>query len=150
MSLRSRLIINPCRPLTANRLDLLYRLGLWLQPDTTKPVRPLMVGLAQDMDRIATGLWDEDCDLIRQGAHSVAQHPKISPTQVVAIKKALGEQFQNFVRHDKSVRRAATGLVEAAEPRDWSSILDLHERLKRGCVTRHTEYRDTVRAVLHP
>ncbi|MFB6231533.1 MAG: hypothetical protein ABEL04_10290 [Salinibacter sp.] len=41
-------------------------------PDTTKPLRPLMVGLAQDMDRIATGLWHEDYDLIEQGARNIA------------------------------------------------------------------------------
>jgi cytochrome c556 len=120
------------------------------QPDTTKPLRPLMVGLAQDMDRIATGLWHEDYDLIRQGAHNIAQHPKIPPRQLATIKQALGPQFQSFVQYDKRVHHTATELVEAAEARDWSAVLDTHERLKRGCVTCHTAYRDTVRAVLHP
>lgn len=120
------------------------------QPDTTKPLRPLMVELAQDMDRIATGLWHEDYDLIRQGARNIAQHPTISPKQIAEIKKALGEQFQNFVRYDKAVHHTATELVEAAEARNWSAVLDTHERLKRGCVTCHTAYRDTVRSVLHP
>jgi cytochrome c556 len=109
-----------------------------------------VVGLGAGRDRIATGLWHEDYDLIRQGAHNIAQHPKIFPTQIATIKKALGNQFQNFVRYDKSVHHTATELVKAAEARDWSRILDLHERLKRGCVTCHTAYRDTVRAVLHP
>lgn len=120
------------------------------QPDTTKPLRPLMVGLAQDMDRIATGLWHEEYDLIQQGAQNIAEHPKISPSQLATLKQALGTQFQTFVQYDKSVHHTATELVEAAEARDWSSILNLHERLKRGCVTCHTAYRDTVQAVLHP
>ncbi len=120
------------------------------QPDTTKPLRPLMVELAQDMDRIATGLWHEDYDLIRQGARNIAQHPKISPSQIATLKKALGPQFQTFVKYDKHVHHTATKLVEAAEARDWSTILTLHEQLKRGCVTCHTAYRDTVRTVLHP
>jgi len=119
-------------------------------PDTTKPLRPLMVGLAQDMDRIATGLWHEEYDLIRQGARGIAQHPKIPPSQLAQIKQALGEQFQTFVQYDKRVHHTATELVSAAEARDWSGILDLHERLKRGCVSCHTAYRDTVRAVLQP
>ena len=120
------------------------------QPDTTKPLRPLMVGLAQDMDRIATGLWHEDYDLIEQGARNIAQHPKIPPAQLATIKQALGRQFKTFVQYDKRVHHTATELVDAAEARDWSAVLDHHEQLSRGCVTCHTAYRDTVRAVLHP
>ena len=119
-------------------------------PDTTKPLRPLMVGLAQDMDRIATGLWHEDYDLIEQGAHNIAQHPKIPPGQLATIKQALGRQFKTFVQYDKRVHHMATKLVDAAEARDWSAVLNHHEQLTRGCVTCHTAYRDTVRAVLHP
>jgi len=48
----------------------------------TKQLRLLMVGLAQDMDRINTGLWHEDYDLIYQGASAIAAHPKIPPEQV--------------------------------------------------------------------
>lgn len=118
--------------------------------DTTKPLRPLMVGLAQDMDRIATGLWHEDYDLIEQGARNIAQHPKIPPRQLATIKQALGRQFKTFVQYDKRVHRTATELVDAAEARDWSAVLNHHEQLTRGCVTCHTAYRDTVRAVLHP
>jgi hypothetical protein len=45
-----------------------------------------MVDLAQDMDRIATGLWHEDYDLIRQGAYNIAQPPKIPPSQLATLK----------------------------------------------------------------
>lgn len=120
------------------------------EPDTTKPLRPLMVGFTQDMDRIATGLWHEEYNLIRQGARGIAQHPKIPPSQLAQIKETLGEQFQTFVRYDKRVHRTATELVRAAEARNWSEILNLHERLTRGCVSCHTAYRDTVRTVLQP
>jgi len=109
-----------------------------------------MVGLAQDMDRISTGLWHEDYDLIEQGARNIAQHPKIPPRQLATIKQALGRQFKTFVQYDKRVHHTATQLVDAAEARDWSAVLDHHEQLTRGCVTCHTAYRDTVRAVLHP
>jgi cytochrome c556 len=118
--------------------------------DTTKPLRPLMVGLAQDMDRIATGLWYEDYDLIEQGARGIAQHPKIPPGQVATIKTALGDQFSAFVEYDKTVHRTATELVAAAEARDWSAVLKTHERLQRGCVSCHSAYRDQLRPVLAP
>ena len=118
--------------------------------DTTKPLRPLMVGLAQDMDRIAAGLWYEDYDLIRQGAQGIAQHPKIPPFQIKKIKNTLGDQFPTFVQYDETVHRTASTLVTAAEAKNWSTVLDAHERLKRGCVGCHTAYRDQLRPVLTP
>jgi cytochrome c556 len=117
--------------------------------DTTKPLKPLMVGLAQDMDRIATGLWHEDYDLIRQGARGIAQHPKIPPSQIAAIKDTLGNQFPTFVQYDKSVHRAASQLVTATEAKDWSSVLETHERLQEGCLSCHTAFRSRVRPVLN-
>lgn len=117
-------------------------------PDTTKPLRPLMVGLAQDMDRIATGLWHEDYDLIAQGAEGIAGHPKIPPGQLAEIKKALGNEFQTFVEYDKTVHRTASTLVDAATARDWSGIVEAHEQLQRGCMGCHTAFRDRLQPVL--
>lgn len=118
--------------------------------DTTKPLRPLMTALAQDMDRIATGLWHEEYDLIRQGAQNIATHPRIPPGQIAAIKRALGDEFEGFVAFDKTVHGAAAELVTAAEARDWSAVLDTHARLQRGCVGCHRTYRERLRPVLSP
>jgi hypothetical protein len=118
--------------------------------DTTKSLRPLMVGLAQDMDRISTGLWYEDYDLIQQGAENIAQHPKIPPEQLSKIKAALGDQFSNFVQYDKGVHRSATKLVSAAEAKDWSAVLKIHNELQQGCVSCHSAYREQLRPVLRP
>ena len=114
----------------------------------TKPLRLLMVGLAQDMARIQTGLWHEEYDLIREGASSIANHPKIPPDQIAKIKNALGADFQNFVRYDKTVHKTATELVRAAEARDWSGVLSAHTQIRDGCVGCHTAYRDRLRPVL--
>lgn len=122
--------------------------GVQVPPDTTKPLRPLMVGLAQDMDRISTGLWYEDYDWIEQGARGIAQHPKIPPKQIAKIKKTLGEQFGTFVQYDKSVHQRASELVTAAEARDWSAVLDTHRELQRGCMGCHTAFREQLRPVL--
>lgn len=118
--------------------------------DTTKPLKPLMVGLAQDMARISTGLWYEDYDLIRQGAQSIAQHPKIPPSQIAKIKKALGPQFSTFVQYDKTVHQTANTLVNAAEAKNWSAVLETHERLQQGCLRCHSAFRDQLRPVLTP
>ncbi len=118
--------------------------------DTTKPLRPLMVELAQDMDRIATGLWHEDYDLIEEGARSIAHHPKIDSAQLAQIKKALSQEFQGFVSFDKSVHSTAQELVQAARARDRSAVLNAHERLTRGCTSCHATYRERLRPVLDP
>lgn len=118
--------------------------------DTTKPLRPLMIGLAQDMDRVATGLWHEDYDLIEEGARSIANHPQISAEQIAKIKEVLGDQFQGFVAFDKSVHKTATELVDVARARNWSGVLDAHARLQQGCVGCHEAYREQLRPVLTP
>jgi len=116
----------------------------------TKRLRLLMVGLAQDMARINTGLWHEDYDLIRQGAASIARHPKIPPAQIAKIKEALGDNFQNFVQFDKVVHGRAKRLVRAAEARDWSGVLTTYTQIRDGCLGCHTAYRERLRPVLAP
>jgi cytochrome c556 len=114
----------------------------------TKPLRLLMVGLAQDMSRINTGLWHEDYDLIRQGAANIANHPKIPPKQIAKIKKTLGTEFQNFVGFDKAVHSTSSELVSAAEARNWSGVLKKYDQIRDGCVGCHTAYRDRLQPVL--
>lgn len=116
----------------------------------TKRLRLLMVGLGQDMSRINTGIWHEDYDLTREGATSIANHPRIPPDQIAKIKKALRKDFQNFVRFDKSVHGTATELVSAAEARNGSSVLTRQTELRDGCVGCHTAYRERLRPVLTP
>jgi cytochrome c556 len=116
----------------------------------TKRLRLLMVGLAQDMARINTGIWHEDPDLVRQGAASIANHPRIPPDQIAKIKKALGQEFQNFVRFDKAVHGTATELVRAAEARNWSGVLSTYTELRDGCFGCHTAYRERLQPVLAP
>lgn len=114
----------------------------------TKQLRLLMVGLAQDMARVNTGIWHEDYDLIRQGAANIANHPKISPKQIAKIKKTLGTEFQNFVGFDKAVHSTSSELVSAAEARNWSGVLEKSDQIRDGCVGCHTAYRDRLQPVL--
>lgn len=114
----------------------------------TKQIRPLMAGLAQDMSRINTGIWHEDFDLVRQGASSIANHPRIASEQVKKIKKTLGQEFQNFVKFDKSVHSTSKELVSATEARDWSDVLNKYTELRDGCFGCHSAYRERLRPVL--
>ncbi len=109
-----------------------------------------MVGLAQDMSRINTGLWHEDYKLIREGAAAIANHPKTPPDQVAKITETLGREFQNVARLDRSVHRTATELVSAVEARDGSGVLKKQTELRDGCVGGHTAYRDRLQPVLAP
>ena len=116
----------------------------------TKPLRLLMVGLAQDMARINTGLWHEDYDLMEQGGAAIANHPKIPPEQIARIKKALGNEFKAFVQFDQTVHKTAAELAEAAADHDLPSVLDAYTRIRNGCVGCHPAYRDRLRSVLAP
>lgn len=109
-----------------------------------------MVGLSQDMSRIATGLWHEDYDLMEQGGTAIANHPKIPPAQIADIKEALGNEFETFVQYDQTVHTSAVELAEAAAANDLSGVLDAYRRVQNGCIGCHTAYRDRLRPVLHP
>jgi len=119
-------------------------------PDTvqTKRLRLLMVGLAQDMSRIDTGLWHEDYDLMEQGGTAIANHPKIPPGQMAQIKKALRSEFKTFVQYDQTVHKTAAELAEAAAAHDLSGVLNAYRRVQNGCIGCHTAYRDRLRPVL--
>lgn len=119
-------------------------------PDTTetKPLRLLMAGLAQDMDRINTGIWYEDYDLMQQGGEAIANHPRIPPEQIAKIKQALENEFEAFVQYDQTVHRTAVELAEAAADSNLSGVLDRYTRIRNGCVGCHTAYRDRLRPVL--
>lgn len=116
----------------------------------TERLRPLMVALGQDMDRISTGLWYENYRLIEEGARSIANHPRISPEDLATIKETLGQEFQGFVSMDKAVHGSATELVSAAEARDWSGVLTKYTELRDGCLGCHTAYRERLQPVLAP
>lgn len=114
----------------------------------TKPLRPLMVEIAQDMSRINTGIWHEDYELIVEGGRSIAEHPKIPQEQMARIKEALGPEFNAFVKFDKTVHGGAAALAEAAARENMSAVLEEYTTVRNGCVGCHTAFRDRVREVL--
>lgn len=120
-------------------------------PDTlqTRPLRFLMVGLGQDMSRISDGLWHEDYEMIREGARGVADHPRVTPEEMAAIKAALEGRFEAFVGFDRLVHDTAEELAGAAAARDMGRVLELHSRLQQGCVSCHAAFRDEVREALY-
>ena len=115
----------------------------------TRPLRLLMVELGQDMNRISDGLWHEDFDMIRRAGRSIADHPKITPEQMQAIRRALGDRFEQFVAYDRVVHDAASRLADAASDRDLSSVLEHRIQLTNGCIGCHATFRDDVRSELH-
>ena len=115
----------------------------------TRPLRFLMVGLGQDMSRISDGLWHEDYEMIRQGARGVADHPRVMPKEMAAIKAALEGRFESFVGFDQLVHHTADELAEAAEMRDMQRVLDLQSRLQQGCISCHAAFRSEVRQALY-
>lgn len=114
----------------------------------TRPIRSIMVGLAQDAGRINDGLWHEDFEMIRLGARGVADHPKLAPDERALVSEALGEEFAVFVAFDTAVHEAADAMADAASTQDVSRILDLYRQVQNGCLGCHTAYRTQVRQAL--
>lgn len=120
-------------------------------PDTsqTRPLKYLMVSLGQDMNRINDGLWHGDFEMVRVGARAIADHARVPPEQMAAIKDALGARFQQFVGFDQQVHRTAVEMTHAARREDVGSILDAYRDLQIGCTSCHAAFRDEVRAGLY-
>ncbi len=114
-----------------------------------RPLRFLMVGLGQDMGRISDGIWHEDYEMVRLGAQSIADHPKITREEIAAIKIALGDQFPAFIGLDQVVHQTATQLAKASQERNMEDILRLQSQLTQNCSTCHTVFRTEVRKALY-
>lgn len=119
------------------------------QEAATRPLRPLMVDLSLDMERIHQGLWREDYVMIAQGARSIAEHPKISSEQMAAIKKALGTDFKQFFQFDVTVHEAASALADAAAGENLEAVLKHRRQLQQGCISCHVGFRAQVREALY-
>jgi len=109
------------------------------------PLRDIMQGLEDDLATLAHGLWVEDQEIVRQAARRIADHPKVIPTQMVAIQTALGGDFPTFVAHDQNVHQAALALAEAAvSMMPVSDLFDGYLRIQRGCLSCHMAFRARV------
>jgi hypothetical protein len=115
----------------------------------TRPLRFLMTSLGQDMSRVGDGLWREDFTMVEKAAVDIADHPRITPNEVAAIRAALESGFQQFVAIDKVVHQTASQLARAAAQKNLARVLELQGRLQQACVACHTAYRADVRAALY-
>ena len=114
----------------------------------TRPLRLLMVGLGQDMSRVNDGIWHEDFTMIEKAADAIAEHPRITADEMLAIQNALGNRFAMFVGHDRMVHDTATRLATAAKQESMIDVMRYHSELTQFCVACHTNYRTEVRAAL--
>ena len=113
------------------------------------PLKDIMRGLEGDIATLAHGIWVEDQEVIRQAARRIADHPRVIPTQMVAIQAALGSDFPSFVGHDQEVHKAALALAEAADSMiAVSDVFDGYLRIQRGCLSCHIAFRARVSEAL--
>jgi len=116
---------------------------------TNLPLKNIMRGLEGDLATLAHGIWVEDQEVVRQAASRIADHPKVIPTQMVAIQTALGSDFPGFVAHDQEVHEAALALAEAADSViAVSDAFDGYLRIQRGCLSCHMAFRARVSKTL--
>ncbi|MFB6285427.1 MAG: cytochrome c [Candidatus Bipolaricaulia bacterium] len=114
-----------------------------------RPLKLLMVELAQDMARVNDGIWHGDRTMIADGAQAIADHPEILPSQMETLKEKLGERFSGFVGLDQAVHDMAAELAQSAPKADMRAIVQSYGQLQQGCVSCHAGYRDEVREVLY-
>ena len=117
-------------------------------PEGTRPLISLMVALGQDVSRVNDGIWREDFEMVRLGAHAIAAHPRVTPEEMEAIKGALGDQFTEFVQFDGLVHGRAEQLAEAAAEQNMDRVLALKIEMENGCVNCHATFRGEVRQAL--
>lgn len=80
---------------------------------------------------------------------AIADHPRVPPAEMTAIREALGSRFDQFVGFHQAVHETAVELVGAAERRAMGGVLELYRRLQTGCLSCHIAFRDEVRAGLY-
>jgi hypothetical protein len=114
-----------------------------------RKLRSLMTGLSIEMQRIQAGLWLEDFLMIEEGARAIAQHPRITPEEIQAIRQALGDEFEAFVQFDVRVHDEALEVAKAAEGKNLALILRHYSRIQQGCLACHAGYRVRVQKALY-
>ena len=102
-------------------------------PDSTRPLKNMMFTLGQDMNRINDGLWHEDYGMIRAGAQGIADHPRVPPEQMAAIKQALGEKTPLYL----AARHSYRGDDRARMRNDVAGGQRLPQRIERKSVGSH-------------
>ncbi|MFW6201446.1 MAG: hypothetical protein ACOC8B_02640 [Gemmatimonadota bacterium] len=107
-------------------------------------LRAIMVGLERDMQRVAHGIWVEDFDTIQAAAGAIADHPTVTEQERRWIFGVLGEDAGGFRQADLYVHDTGLELEDAAARADMADVLEAYDRLVRGCVACHREYREPI------
>ncbi len=104
-------------------------------------VRTIMLGLGGEMERIQSGFWTENFDLIGEAAVKIADHPKLASSEVSRLKTTLGEDFSTFGAMDKAVHDGAIRVSEASADKDMPRVITEFSALQRNCVSCHGLFR---------
>jgi len=113
------------------------------------PLLEIMRGLEIDLAVIAHGIWTQDPEAVREAALRIADHPKVTPEQLSAIKRELGSELGGFVQHDQIVHNTAVELVEAADSsKNLPDLFGIYRRIEQGCMSCHTAFQTRVSEAL--
>lgn len=104
-------------------------------------LRTIMADLGTEMNKIQSGLWLEDYELISASAMKIADHPKASDSEKTRIKSTLGDDIQAFAAMDKLVHGDALAVSNAAKSKDMKDVLDKFSSLQKNCVGCHSAFR---------
>jgi hypothetical protein len=113
------------------------------------PLVEIMRGLEADLGQVAHGIWTRNPRHIREAATRIAEHPKVSPTQLSAIKLELASEFGTFVQFDQDVHSAAVELADLSNTSDnIEKLFVIYNRIENGCILCHASFQKRVSNVL--
>lgn len=104
---------------------------------------PIMAQMASAAIELETGIFYGNCDVIKNGARDIANHP--APSDIDRIKKILGPKIAEFKAIDQKVHKAASGILKSCDPKNLDKVLTLHHEMLQSCVECHSRFREQVK-----
>ena len=113
-------------------------------------LKEIMQGLRNNLIEISDGLLTDDFMLVKQGATSIAEHPRVSPAEIKLVASALGPEMAAYKQLDTVVHDLSLEISDAAKALDGDAANSGFLRLIEGCLDCHRSYQERVAAVLSP
>lgn len=115
----------------------------------TLPLKEIMGALEEDLIDVGHGLWMDDAGLVSAAATRIAEHPTVTPAQMVTIQSVLGDEFSSFAQMDRQVHDGAVALAAAAEAgQPIPELFEGYVRIQNGCLACHVAFRPRVSEAL--
>ena len=109
----------------------------------------IMRGLETDLAEVAHGLWTQERQTVKSAAMRIAEHPKVTPDQLAAIKEELGSEMGSFAQFDGIVHDTSIELADAVDAEmGIQELFEIYHRIEVGCISCHATFQTRVSDML--